>query len=52
MKFFKHLYIEATTGFKTWKIEGDYTEGDFLVYHQNTVAAGLRIKNDRKYIIK
>lgn len=41
MKFFKHLYIEATTGFKTWKIEGDYTEGDFLVYHQNTVAAGF-----------
>ena len=36
VKLLKHLYLEATTGFKTWNVEGDY-----LNYILNSVSAGI-----------
>ncbi len=36
LKFYKHLYLEATTGPRTWNVEGDY-----LNYIESTISAGL-----------
>ncbi len=36
VKLLKHLYLEATTGFKTWNVEGDY-----LTYVVNSASAGF-----------
>ena len=36
VKLLKHLALEATTGFKTWNVEGDY-----LNYIVNSVSAGI-----------